>query len=136
MRGARTLRAVGSGHSFTDIACTDGVLVDLARMRRVLGRATGTDVTVEAGITLRDLGEELASARARAREPGRRGQRRRSPARSRRPPTAPAARFRNISSQVVGMRIVDGRGRGRRGGGGDELRAARVSLGALGVIAR
>ena len=29
VRGARSLRAVGSGHSFTDIACTDGVLVDL-----------------------------------------------------------------------------------------------------------
>ena len=60
VRGARRLRAVGSGHSFTDIACTDGVLVDLGGMRRVLA-VDGTDVTVEAGITLHDLGEELAA---------------------------------------------------------------------------
>ena len=30
------VRAVGSGHSFTDAACTGGTMVDLARMQRVL----------------------------------------------------------------------------------------------------
>ena len=60
MAGARVVKAVGSGHSFTDIACTDGLLVDLSRMNRVLA-VEGTDVTVEAGVTLHVLGEELAA---------------------------------------------------------------------------
>jgi L-gulono-1,4-lactone dehydrogenase len=55
-RGAG-VRAAGSGHSFTDAVCCDGVLVDLGRMQRVLDvdPATGL-VIVEAGITLRRLG--------------------------------------------------------------------------------
>ena len=56
--GAGRVKVAGSGHSFTDIACTDGVMLDMSRMRRVLG-VDGNEVTVEAGITLRDLGEEL-----------------------------------------------------------------------------
>ena len=58
----RGVRAAGSGHSFTDIACTDGTLIDLSGMQRVLDAdpATGL-VTVEAGITLRRLGHELAA---------------------------------------------------------------------------
>ena len=56
--GSERVKVVGSGHSFTDIACTDGVMVDMLRMRRVLG-VDGNEVTVEAGITLHDLGEEL-----------------------------------------------------------------------------
>jgi L-gulono-1,4-lactone dehydrogenase len=56
------VRAVGSGHSFTDAACTGGTMVDLARMGRLLDAdgATGP-VTVEGGITLHRLGEELAA---------------------------------------------------------------------------
>ena len=42
--------------------------------------------------------------------------------------------FGNLSSQVVGVRLVDGARRAPRAPGGDELRAARVSLGALGAI--
>ena len=30
------MKVVGSGHSFTDIACTDGHLVELDRYNRVL----------------------------------------------------------------------------------------------------
>jgi FAD-linked oxidoreductase len=44
-------------------------------------------------------------------------------------------RFGNISSRVVGVRLVDGAGELRDISDGDELRAARVSLGALGAIA-
>jgi L-gulonolactone oxidase len=51
------VRAVGAGHSFTDIACTDGVMVDLSAMGRLLSadQATGL-VTVQAGIRLHALG--------------------------------------------------------------------------------
>ncbi|HEU0024408.1 MAG TPA: FAD-binding protein, partial [Thermoleophilaceae bacterium] len=106
VRRARAIRAVGSGHSFTDIACTDGVLVDLSRMHRVLA-VDGADVTVEAGITLRALGEELAGRRLALENQGD------IDAQTLAGAIATAThgtggRFRNLSSQVVGMRIVDG----------------------------
>ena len=56
---ARRVKVAGSGHSFTDIACTDGVMLDLSRMRRLLA-VNGNEVTVEAGITIRELGPALA----------------------------------------------------------------------------
>jgi len=58
----RTVRAVGSGHSYSSIACTDGHLVDLSGYDRVLDADPDTGVvTVQAGITLQRLGEELAA---------------------------------------------------------------------------
>ena len=131
--GAGRVKVVGSGHSFTDIACTDGVMLDLSRMRRVLG-VDGNEVTVEAGITLHDLGEELRSRGLAMENQG-----------DVDPQTLAGAistathgtggGFGNISSQVVGVRLVDGTGQLRDIREGDELRAARVSLGALGAIA-
>ena len=56
---AARVKVAGAGHSFTDIACTDGVMVDLSRMNRVLS-VEGDEVTVQAGITIRELGPALA----------------------------------------------------------------------------
>ncbi len=133
MTGARRAKVVGAGHSFTDIACTDGVMIDTSAMRRVLA-VEGNEVTVEAGITLHDLGEEL---RARGLAMENQG--------DVDPQTLAGAistathgtggGFGNLSSQVVGVRLVDGSGQVRDIRDGDELRAARVSLGALGAIA-
>jgi L-gulono-1,4-lactone dehydrogenase len=130
--GAERVKVAGAGHSFTDIACTDGLMLDLSGMRRVLS-VDGQDVTVEAGITLHDLGEEL---RARGLAMENQG--------DVDPQTVAGAistathgtggTFGNLSSQVVGVRLVDGRGELHEISGGDELRAARVSLGALGAI--
>jgi L-gulonolactone oxidase len=60
-RGQR-VKVVGAGHSFTDIACTDGVQVSLDDYNRVLDvdRANGK-VTVQAGIRLGPLNEALAN---------------------------------------------------------------------------
>ena len=108
-------------------------MVDMSAMRRVLA-VDGNEVTVEAGITLHDLGEEL---RARGLAMENQG--------DVDPQTLAGAistathgtggRFGNLSSQVVRRAA----GRRARGGAwtsasGDELRAARVSLGALGAI--
>ena len=130
--GARRVKVAGAGHSFTDIACTDGVMVDMGGMRRVL-EVDGDEVTVEAGITLRELGEEL---RARGLAMENQG--------DVDPQTIAGAistathgtggRFGNLSSQVAGMRLVTGTGELRELREGDELRAARVGLGALGAI--
>jgi L-gulono-1,4-lactone dehydrogenase len=130
---ARRVKVAGTGHSFTDIACTDGVMVDMSAMRKVLA-VDGSEVTVQAGITLRELGEEL---RARGLAMENQG--------DVDPQTIAGAiatathgtggRFGNLSSQVTGIRLVDGTGELRELRDGDELRAARVSLGALGAIA-
>src|SRR5580704_19669666 len=55
------IRVAGAGHSFSDIVCTDGCLLALDRMTRVLDvdNATGL-VRVQAGITIRELGRRLA----------------------------------------------------------------------------
>jgi L-gulono-1,4-lactone dehydrogenase len=58
-RGWR-VRAVGSGHSFSDIACTDGLMLSLEHLDRVLDVDTGAAlVRVEAGITIHDLSARL-----------------------------------------------------------------------------
>lgn len=56
------VRVAGAGHSFTDVVLTDGLLLSLDRMERVLeiDREAGL-VKVEAGITLRALSEVLAA---------------------------------------------------------------------------
>src|SRR5690606_14138540 len=47
------VRVAGSGHSFTDICLTDGLLLDLSRMNRVLDVDRGSGLArVEAGLTL------------------------------------------------------------------------------------
>ena len=51
---------IAGGHSFTDTAMTDGHLLSLERMNRVL-HVDGHDVTVQAGIRLHELNEELAT---------------------------------------------------------------------------
>jgi L-gulonolactone oxidase len=63
-RAAQTgqrVRAAGAGHSFSDIALTDGRLLLLDRMDRVLDADASTGlVRVQAGITLHALSDRLA----------------------------------------------------------------------------
>src|SRR5438067_8913170 len=60
-RDGLTVKVSGTGHSFTDIACTDGVQLSLDRHARLLEVDTDAKtVTAEAGITLLRLAEELA----------------------------------------------------------------------------
>src|SRR5213083_2631178 len=54
------VRAAASGHSFTDTACTDGVMVKLDRMNRVLEVDRAARLAkVEGGVVIRDLSEAL-----------------------------------------------------------------------------
>src|SRR4051794_30795978 len=129
--GAERVRVAGGGHSFTDIACTDGVLVDLSRMDRVLS-ADGELVTVQAGITLYELGKELAARGLAMENQGDIDRQTLAGALS----TAThgtGAGFGNLSSRVEAMRLVTPAGV-VEATGGEELRAARVGLGALGAI--
>ena len=128
------VRVAGSGHSFTDIACTDGVMLDLGALDRVLD-VDGELVTVQAGITLRRLGEELAARGLALENQGD------IDAQTLAGATATAthgtgARFRNLSAGIEALRLVTAAGETIDLTGGDELLAARVSLGALGVVSR
>jgi FAD-linked oxidoreductase len=130
--GARRVKVVGVGHSFSDIACTDGVMVDLGGMARVLD-VDGPDVTVGGGITIRELGPALAARGLALENQG-----------DVDPQTVAGAistgthgtggRFGNLSSRVVRLRLVTGDGRAVELREGDDLLAGRVSLGALGAI--
>jgi L-gulono-1,4-lactone dehydrogenase len=130
--GARRVKVAGAGHSFTDIACTDGLMLDLSRMNRVL-RVDGDEVTVEAGITIRELAPALAERGLALENQGDVDAQTIAGAIS----TAThgtGGRFANLSSQVTGMRLVTADGAATTIGDGDDLLAARVSLGALGAI--
>jgi FAD-linked oxidoreductase len=131
------VRAVGAGHSFTDCACTDGVMIDTSRLNRILevNREAGT-ATVEAGIRLHELGRPLAEAGLALENQGDIDRQSISGAVA----TAThgtGASLRNLSAQVIGLRLVTA--------GGDVIEvssdreremylAARVSIGALGVV--
>jgi FAD-linked oxidoreductase len=132
VRTAERARVAGSGHSFTDIACTDGVLIDLSGMDRVLSR-DGELVTVEAGIKLHDLGKQLAARGLAMENQGDIDEQSLAGALA----TAThgtGARFANLSSRVAAVRLVTASGEVVEIHEGDDLLAARVSLGSLGAI--
>jgi L-gulonolactone oxidase len=55
------LHAIGSGYSISDIGCTDGCLLNLKHLKRILSvDAANRRVRVEAGITMQELNERLA----------------------------------------------------------------------------
>ncbi|TCJ99470.1 D-arabinono-1,4-lactone oxidase [Nocardia alba] len=133
----RTVRVAGSGHSFTDAVLTDGTLIDLSGLDQVLDvdSATGR-VRVEAGISLHaaspllhahglafpNLGDidtqSLAGATATATH-------------------GTGSRLRNISAALHSVEVL--RADGSRvelneQTDADGWKAARVSVGALGVV--
>ena len=133
----RTVRVAGAGHSFGDVACTDGTLLRLDRMARVLDldREAGL-VRVEGGITIGALSAQLdalglalenlgdvdvqtvAGAVATATH-------------------GTGGRLGNLSSQVESVELVLADGSTLVVGPDDleTLRAARVAIGSLGVVA-
>jgi L-gulonolactone oxidase len=130
------VRAVGSGHSFTDIACTDGVMVDLSGMQGVLSADTDTGlVVVAAGTKLHALGPELAGLGLALQNQGD------IDAQAIAGAIATATHgtgvtFPNLSAQIVGVRLVTASGDVvdvDAESDPDGLLAARVSLGALGI---
>ncbi|HWG07582.1 MAG TPA: D-arabinono-1,4-lactone oxidase [Solirubrobacteraceae bacterium] len=136
--GGSRARAVGAGHSFSEIACSDGTHVSLERMSDVLDvdRESGL-VRVQGGITIRALSERLDAHGLAMENLGDIDVQSIAGAIS----TAThgtGARLRNISSQVVALELVLADGStlvcdAERDP--EAFRAARVGLGALGVVA-
>jgi len=132
----RRIRVAGEGHSFSDAVMTDGTLLRCDRLDRVLDAdpASGL-VRVEGAITLARLNAELAArglalanlgdidaqSLAGALATGTHGT---------------GGRLPNLSADVEAMELVlaDGSERTLTRADGDLLRAARVGLGALGVV--
>jgi FAD-linked oxidoreductase len=133
-----TVRAVGAGHSFTDTACTGGVMLRMDRLDRVLGvdREAGL-VKVEAGIGLRALSEAIWGYGMALENLGDIDKQTISGAIS----TAThgtGGRFRNLSTLVEAVELVLPDGTLLEVSPDSEpelLPAVRLGLGALGVIA-
>jgi L-gulono-1,4-lactone dehydrogenase len=132
------VRATASGHSFTDIACTDGVMVKLDRLNRVLEVDSERRLAkVEGGIVIRDLSAALYESGLALENLGDIDVQTISGAIS----TAThgtGQRFGNIASQVEAIELVTADGslvQCSRESDEDLWRAARVGLGSLGVIA-
>ncbi len=131
----RRVRVSASGHSFTDIACTDDVMLRLDALGD-FGSVDGQLVDVGAGITLHRLGAELA-ARGLAMENQGDIDRQQLAGAISTATHGTGAGFPNLSAQVVALRLVTADGEVRElseEADADAWRAARVGLGALGVI--
>jgi L-gulono-1,4-lactone dehydrogenase len=131
------VRIVGAGHSFTDGVLTDGMLLSLHRMNGLLDIDQASRlVRVEAGMTLRDLNEHLATHQlalenlgdidvqsiAGATATGTHGT---------------GAKLRNLSANIESIELILADGTQITVGEAtdpDAWRAARVNLGALGVV--
>ena len=105
------VKCVGAGHSFTPIACTDGVLLDLSGYDRVLGTRPGGshDHRRKSGITLSRLCDELDLRGLALENMGDIAYQSIAGA------TATATHgtgwhFGNISSRIVGLRLIAGDG--------------------------
>jgi L-gulonolactone oxidase len=133
----RAIKVRGSGHSFTEAALTDGVMVDLGALGRVLDADTGTGlVRVQGGITIRELSLELDRLGLAMPNLGDIDKQSISGAIS----TAThgtGAKLQNISAQVRAVELVTGTGdvvELTPESDPDGLLAARVGIGALGAI--
>jgi L-gulonolactone oxidase len=134
----RRIRVAGAGHSFSDVALTDGSQLRLEELTGVLDidRSSGL-VRVQAGITIRELSRRLAGEGLAMENLGDIDVQSIAGAIS----TAThgtGAHLRNISAQVVELTLVLADGATlecSEDRDPETFRAARVGLGALGVIA-
>jgi L-gulono-1,4-lactone dehydrogenase len=131
----RRVKVAGSGHSFTECALTDGLMVHLDALDRALD-CDGELVKVQAGIVLARLNEVLAEHGRAMENLGDIDKQTLAGAIS----TAThgtGALLPNISAQVAAIELVSGEGKVvelTAESDPDGLRAARVGLGALGAL--
>ena len=132
-----TVRVAGAGHSFSDAVPTDGLLLSLARLNRVRDvDASSGRARVEAGITLHELNKKLDGHGLALENLGD------IDVQSVAGATATAthgtgARLQNLSAQIESLRIATASGdelEVTRDSDPDTWRAARVSIGSLGVV--
>lgn len=136
-RVGQTVKVVASGHSFSDVACTSGRMMRINALDRVVAiDHDAMTATVEAGIPLWQLNDELAKRRlalpnlgdidrqtiAGATSTGTHGT---------------GLRYGSIAASIVAMELVTATGDVVRCSATEEpeiFHCARVGLGALGVV--
>ncbi|MCU1459901.1 MAG: FAD-linked oxidoreductase [Actinomycetia bacterium] len=131
------VKVVGTGHSFTAIACTDGRLLRLDRLDRVLDvdPDEGT-VTVEGGMPLWKLNEQLALRDLALENLGDIDQQTIAGAIAT-STHGTGRRFGGLATQVRGLELVTADGELLRCSPAEEpelFHCARVGLGALGIV--
>lgn len=129
-RGLR-IRPVGAGHSFSPLAVTDEVALELSAFTGVVN-VTDRRVRVRAGTTLAQLNHELDARNLSLASFGDVD----SPTVAGAVATGMHGSFAgtgSLSSQVLGVRLIDGTGKAVEVGA-DELDAVRTGLGAIGVV--
>ncbi len=134
-RAGERVKVIGAGHSFTGVAMTDGHLVSLDHLARVVA-VDGHDVTVQAGIRLHDLNDRLAGLGLALPNLGDIDRQSIAGAIS----TAThgtGVGLGNLATTVVAMELVTGEGEVLRVDAAhqpDLWSAARVGVGALGIV--
>ena len=133
----RAVKVAGSGHSFTPAAVTDGSMLRIEGMNRILEvDRPGNRVKVEAGIRLGDLNRKLDRHGLALENLGDIDKQTLAGAIS----TAThgtGAKWRNLSAQIEAIEIVTADGvlhELSEASDSDAFRAARVGIGALGAI--
>jgi L-gulonolactone oxidase len=129
------VRTVGAGHSWAPLVLTQDVLINLDKLNKVTTDKTARTAQVQAGIRLKDLTPRLADDGLALANLG--SIREQSIAGAISTGThGTGIGLGNLSTQIIGMRIVIGTGDvvNVTAAAQDILRAARVNLGALGII--
>src|SRR5438067_2778193 len=133
----QTVKAVGSGHSFTDAACTYGRRLELDRYGGVLSvDRERRQVTVQAGCTSGTLNLRLAELGWALPNPGDIESQTISGAAST-STHGTGIKLGGLATQIVGLELVTGDGSVLRCSGDEEpevFACGRVGLGALGVL--
>jgi len=133
----RRVKVVGSGHSFTATALTDGDLVELDRYTDILHvDHARRQATVQAGIRLYDLSERLWALGLAMPNMGDIAYQSISGAVAT-GTHGTGGRFGALATQIVGLRLIDGHGaviECSRDQEPEVFHAARVGIGALGVV--
>lgn len=127
-----TVKPFGARHSQTDIICTEGIPVDVRGIRFSRMNDDGVTATFGSGINIRDATEFLRKNGRGLRTTPAYGNITLSGAIGTGAHGSTIRYNASISSQVVGLTIVDGMGNVRKISDPNELRSFRVNLGLLG----
>ncbi|KAJ1933570.1 D-arabinono-1,4-lactone oxidase, partial [Kickxella alabastrina] len=132
-----TIKPIGSGHSPSDLACTNSMMLDMSKMKRILSHDPyACTITVESGIRLHELHQVLKQRQMALSSVGAISDQSIAGAIA----TAThgtGMQFGDLSSMITHLVIIDGLGvrhQCSKAVEGDLFDAARCSLGALGVI--
>ncbi len=131
----RVLRTHGGKHSWSDFVVTDGILIQLDKLKAGHADIPNRRYTVQAGIRLKDLIKELAKVGLALKNIGSITEQSIAGAIST-GTHGTGLRLQNMSQSIVGMKLVTGTGDllTITEADTDLLDAARVSIGALGII--